>query len=167
MAGMRNRMTTLLEPLNLDADPENADWLKVSWDLPSYQTPAFLSFLRSSGQTLDEFRQLPVYRHAVRNGLIVRDRWMGTEHGYDGRGSQANFPRAVADLDRLFRDDLELFSDESAVSEVRRWLDGAEEQPGLQLLPWAGPGVTADEWFLITTLYVPMNLKGQRTLIRE
>jgi hypothetical protein len=33
-------------------------------------------------------------------------------------------------------------------------------------MPWAGLGVTADEWFFVTTLYGEMTLDGQRTHIR-
>ena len=66
------------------------------------------------------------------------------------QGSPALFNRfaeAVASLDSRFAFDSERLADEHQESEVRKWLDG--DPP----LPWAGPGVTADEWFFITTLY--------------
>ena len=52
--------------------------------------------------------------------------------------------------------------DADADAEVRRWLNGAESP-----LDWAGPGVTPDEWFFVTTLYGTMNLDGQRNHIRK
>jgi hypothetical protein len=45
-------------------------------------------------------------------------------------------------------------------AEVRRWLNGAERR-----VDWAGPGVTPDDWFFVTTFYGAMNLDGQRTHI--
>ncbi len=56
-----------------DADLESADWTKQSWDLPPYKSPEFLSLFPD----LDNFRRLPAYMHAVRNGLIVNDEWCG------------------------------------------------------------------------------------------
>jgi hypothetical protein len=52
--------------------------------------------------------------------------------------------------------------DEDTDAEVRRWLDGADYP-----LDWAGPKITRDEWFFITTLYGTMTLDGQRTHIRK
>jgi hypothetical protein len=34
-------------------------------------------------------------------------------------------------------------------------------------LAWSGSGITADEWFFVTTLYGTMTLSGQRTHIRK
>jgi len=45
---------------------------------------------------------------------------------------------------------------------MRRWLDGADAP-----LDWAGPDVTADEWFFITTLYGQRTRDQQRSLIRH
>jgi hypothetical protein len=56
------------------------------------------------------------------------------------------FAAAVASLDRRFGDEAARSADESQEVVVRQWLDGADP------LPWAGPGVTPDEWFFITTL---------------
>jgi hypothetical protein len=58
-------------PFNVDADLDNADWLKTTWDLPPYKSPEFMRVVHD----LDAFRKLPVYRHAVRAGLIVNDQW--------------------------------------------------------------------------------------------
>ena len=56
---------------NIDADPENADWPKAGkWDLPEWVTPEFDAYLKSTGMTLEEFKSLPVYKHAVRRGEI-------------------------------------------------------------------------------------------------
>ncbi|MGD0397579.1 MAG: hypothetical protein ABSC04_01550 [Syntrophobacteraceae bacterium] len=56
---------------NIDADPENADWPKAGkWDLPEWGTPEFDAYLKSTGMTLEEFKSLPVYKHAVRRGEI-------------------------------------------------------------------------------------------------
>ena len=63
--------------INLDADPNNADWTKQSWDLPPYKSAEFLAHLQATGMSLDEFRKPPVYRFAVRRGLIVDDEWVG------------------------------------------------------------------------------------------
>lgn len=42
--------------INIDADPENADWTKRTWDLPT-DADAFLRIV--SVQTLEEFMRLP------------------------------------------------------------------------------------------------------------
>lgn len=73
------------QPVNIDEDPMNADWLKAfRWpeSLPPYRSPEFMAYLKRSGMTLDRFRQLPVYRYAVRRGDIVNDEWVG------GRGAR-------------------------------------------------------------------------------
>jgi len=56
-----------------DANPDNADWVKQGWDLPPYKSPEFME----GHPDLEAFRRLPVYRMAVRNGLIVKDEWKG------------------------------------------------------------------------------------------
>ena len=64
-----------------DADPENADWTKQSWDLPPYRSREFFAQM---GETLDlaQFRTYPVYLNAVKNGWIVNDEWRGPPEGY-------------------------------------------------------------------------------------
>jgi hypothetical protein len=47
---------------NLDEDLENADWTKMTWDLPEYGSVKFNQFFESSGMTLTKFKELPVYK---------------------------------------------------------------------------------------------------------
>ncbi|KAF1085040.1 hypothetical protein SPSYN_01176 [Sporotomaculum syntrophicum] len=61
----------------IDCDLHNADWTKISWDLPAYKSEEFMDYLRISQMTLEDFRKLPVYKHAVRKGLIIDDEWQG------------------------------------------------------------------------------------------
>ncbi|MGM0420749.1 MAG: hypothetical protein ACQEQG_07095 [Bacillota bacterium] len=65
--------------LNIDGQPHNADWTKQSWDLPPYRSEKFMKQLERMDMTLEQFRKLPVYRHAVRKGLIdeEEDSWIG------------------------------------------------------------------------------------------
>lgn len=65
------------KPYNIDSDPHNADWLRMTWTLPPYKSPEFMDFLKKSGWTLDQFKQLPIYKNAVRKGLIKNDEWVG------------------------------------------------------------------------------------------
>lgn len=57
---------------NVDARLENADWLKQgkSWELPEYKSEEFYDWLERNDMTLKEFKQLPVYKNAIREGLI-------------------------------------------------------------------------------------------------
>lgn len=49
-------------PVNIDANLDNADWPKRTWDLP-FQTEAQLQiWLDAKGMTLEQFSQLPVYQ---------------------------------------------------------------------------------------------------------
>lgn len=57
---------------HIDSTLEDADWIKMTWDLPPYKSPAFMSL----GIDLEKFRKLPVYAEAVRAGLIRNDRWV-------------------------------------------------------------------------------------------
>jgi hypothetical protein len=52
--------------LNLDADPMNADWTKQTWDLPYTDAKSLREYLKASGQTVEHFKQLPVYRLNVK-----------------------------------------------------------------------------------------------------
>ena len=74
----------------------------------------------------------------------------------------ARFSAAVEQLDRHFAGHPERLADDNAEAELRRWLDGANAP-----LDWAGPAVTADEWFFITTLYGQRTRDQQRLLIRR
>jgi hypothetical protein len=70
------------------------------------------------------------------------------------------FASAVTALDERYAADAAIMVDENQDVTVRGWLDESGS------LPWAGVGVTPDEWFFITTLYGEMTLEGQRTHIR-
>ena len=56
--------------LNIDANLENADWTKQSWDLPKYKSKEFMDWLESSEMTLAQFKKLPVYNLNLANGNI-------------------------------------------------------------------------------------------------
>ncbi len=50
-------------PINLDADPQNANWAKRTWDLSDIDSEMELTeFLDSIGMTVEEFKGLPIYR---------------------------------------------------------------------------------------------------------
>jgi hypothetical protein len=55
---------------NIDANLNDADWVKQSWDLPEYGSKEFNEYLKSSGMTLEKFKRLPVYKWAVERGEI-------------------------------------------------------------------------------------------------
>ena len=66
-----------------DADIDDADWTKTTWDLPPYKSPEFMAL----EPDLDAFRQRPVYKAAVAAGLIMDDEWMDDhvkEHNPEG-----------------------------------------------------------------------------------
>lgn len=72
------------------------------------------------------------------------------------------FRAAVESLDARFARQKEALEDGSVEAELHAWLDEGG------CLPWASPcGVTADEWFFVTTLYGQMTLDGQRTHIKR
>lgn len=53
-------------PINLDAEPENADWAKRTWDLPDITSADDLrKYLDDVGMTVAAFKRLPVYRWNV------------------------------------------------------------------------------------------------------
>ena len=55
---------------NVDCDINNADWCKMSWDLPPYKSKEFMQHLKRNNTTLEAFKLLPVYKHALRKGTI-------------------------------------------------------------------------------------------------
>jgi hypothetical protein len=70
----------------------------------------------------------------------------------------AQFEAVVKDLEESTAG----LPDAQVQEDLRSWLDGKDEG-----LDWHGAqGVTADEFFFVTTLYGNMNLEGQRTMIR-
>lgn len=51
---------------SLDAAPLNADWTKRAWDLHGVDSiDSLREWLRSTGQSADEFKKLPIYRFNV------------------------------------------------------------------------------------------------------
>jgi len=72
------------------------------------------------------------------------------------------FAVAVTSLERHFASAPDRLGDVNVEAELRGWLDG-DNRP----LPWAGSGVTADEWFFVTTLYGQRTRLLQRALIRR
>jgi hypothetical protein len=81
-------------------------------------------------------------------------------HGIDAL-LLARFERAVAVLQEWNGD---LFSTDATIDQdIREWLNGQDGPLG-----WQEPqGITADEYFFITTLYGPMNPEAERTIIRK
>lgn len=85
-------------PYNIDANLNDADWVKQSWDLPEYGSKEFNEYLKSSGMTLEKFKKLPVYQHAVEKGEIKKDIGLNTifkignarsgNYGHSGRPGQ-------------------------------------------------------------------------------
>jgi hypothetical protein len=63
--------------INIDEDLFNSDWLRSKWNLPPYKSKEFMNRLNRTKESLDQFRQLPVYKWAVINGLIKNDEWVG------------------------------------------------------------------------------------------
>ena len=64
---------------NIDAQPHNTDWTKHNWRLPPYKSEKFMDYLERTGMTLEEFRQLLIYKFAVEKGKIVDDEWVGDD----------------------------------------------------------------------------------------
>ena len=63
--------------INIDSEDRYSDWLKGGWDLPDYKSTEFMEWLNRTGVKLTKFRKLPVYKGAVKLGLIVNDQWVG------------------------------------------------------------------------------------------
>jgi hypothetical protein len=55
---------------NIDANLENADWTKRTWDLPEYKSDEFYRLLKSMNMTLEQFKKLPVYKWNLKAGNI-------------------------------------------------------------------------------------------------
>jgi len=56
--------------VNIDANLENADWSKRTWDLPEYKSDEFYRLLKSMNMTLEQFKKLPVYKWNLKAGNI-------------------------------------------------------------------------------------------------
>lgn len=62
--------------INIDAKLHNADWLRQRWTLPPYKSEEFFARLENMDITLSEFKELPIYERAVKQGLIKNDQWV-------------------------------------------------------------------------------------------
>jgi hypothetical protein len=52
-------------------DSWNADLTKRTWDLlPPYRSKEFMDYLKAKGMTIEDFKTLPVYIHALKHGII-------------------------------------------------------------------------------------------------
>jgi hypothetical protein len=58
-----------------DADIENADWSKKSWDFPPYRSAEFFDAIGGVDK-LEDFKTSPAYKMAVARGLIHDDEWV-------------------------------------------------------------------------------------------
>jgi len=58
------------EIINIDANLENADCTKMTWDLPKYKSKKFYKLLKFMGMTLTQFKKLPVYKWNLKAGNI-------------------------------------------------------------------------------------------------
>jgi uncharacterized coiled-coil DUF342 family protein len=72
----KERGAIMKDVIPLDKELHNADWTKQSWDLPPYKSEEFMEYLKSTGKKLSDFKKLPVYKQAVKKGLIVKDKWV-------------------------------------------------------------------------------------------
>jgi len=65
----------MTQVIDIDADQQDADWTKTSWDLPPYKSPEFFQVM---GADLDLawFRSTETYTRAVDAGLIHDDEWV-------------------------------------------------------------------------------------------
>lgn len=61
----------------VDENLNNADWIKLSWNLPIYKSEQFYRFIKVKKMNIEQFRKLPVYKNAVIEGLIKNDEWVG------------------------------------------------------------------------------------------
>jgi len=55
-----------MSPVNIDADLENADWTKGSWDIPATSVEELRTWLKQQGMTVEQFKRLPVYRRNMK-----------------------------------------------------------------------------------------------------
>lgn len=51
--------------INIDAEPENRDWAKRTWDLDIDNVTDLRAFLDEIGMSVRDFKRLPVYRWNV------------------------------------------------------------------------------------------------------
>lgn len=58
---------------DLDADPDNADWTKGTWDLPVHDVESLRAYLAAQRRTVAAFKRLPIYRMNVKKLPWLRD----------------------------------------------------------------------------------------------
>jgi hypothetical protein len=51
--------------INLDANLENADWTKGTWDLPFQDVESLRTYLAAVGDTVEKFKKRPIYTRNV------------------------------------------------------------------------------------------------------
>ena len=75
-----------------DGELRNADWTKTSWDvdLPEPGTPEFLGYITGLGFTLEEFQQLPVWRHRHGSSASEMRHPGGPDHDQSDHGNWAS-----------------------------------------------------------------------------
>jgi hypothetical protein len=62
-------MSDKIPRISIDANIDNADWTKQTWDFPFMRSVDDLRrWLHESGRTVEGFKQMPVYKHAIRKG---------------------------------------------------------------------------------------------------
>ena len=59
--------------VNIDANLENADWTKQSWDIPAHSVKDLRAWQKRQGMTIAHFKRLPVYRFNVEKLAWLKD----------------------------------------------------------------------------------------------
>lgn len=75
MARARSHDGRQQQVLSPDADSDDADWTKKTWDWPPYKSREFFDSI-GGVEDLDAFRETPAYKMAVERGLIHDDEWV-------------------------------------------------------------------------------------------
>lgn len=65
-------MSTKTPTFSPDADVQNAEWTKATWDLPPYKSAEFMAAIPD----LPAFRKTAAYKAAEEQGLILDDEWL-------------------------------------------------------------------------------------------
>jgi hypothetical protein len=69
---INERINERLKIAMTDGDPWNVDLTKRTWDLlPPYRSKEFMDYLKARGMTIEQFKTMPVYIHALRHGIIT------------------------------------------------------------------------------------------------
>jgi len=54
-----------MQRIEADADPQNRDWTKQTWDLPFETVEEVREWLARTGRTVEEFRGTPAFLNAL------------------------------------------------------------------------------------------------------